>query len=216
MAIANDIELRVRDLLNDTAGVRWVDAELLRWISDAEKEIVQLRPDANPSTITFTPATGQSRQALTTTGVHRLIDVPRNTHTNRAVRLISQRTLDSTDVDWHAASANSAGNVDYFVYDERNPKVFYIYPNASSTTRLEVIQSIVPSAITAMTGSLNIGDQFIPAITDYVCYRALSKDAEYAGGPQATAFQQSFYQSLGVQQSVNGAASPNVIENGQT
>ena len=104
MAIANDIELRVRDLLNDTAGVRWVDAELLRWISDAEKEIVQLRPDTNPSTITFTPATGQSRQALTTTGVHRLIDVPTNTHTNRAVRLISQRTLDSTDVDWHAAS----------------------------------------------------------------------------------------------------------------
>lgn len=215
MALASDIKSRVQDLLNDTAGVRWTDAELLRWISDAEKEIIQLRPDANPSTITMTPTAGQSRQQLTTANVYRLIDIPRNTHTNRAVRLINQKTLDATDIEWHAAAANSTSDIHYFVYDERNPKVFYIYPNATATTRLEVIQSVIPSAISAMTGSLNIGDQFVSAITDYVCYRALSKDAEYTGGPQATTYQQTFYQSLSGQQQVNGAASPNVIENGQ-
>ena len=36
--------LRIEDTLQDTTNVRWSEAELLRYINDAQREIVNLRP----------------------------------------------------------------------------------------------------------------------------------------------------------------------------
>jgi hypothetical protein len=38
---------RVQDTLQDTTSVRWSEAELLRYINDAQREIVNLRPEAS-------------------------------------------------------------------------------------------------------------------------------------------------------------------------
>ena len=37
---------RIQDILQDTTSVRWSEAELLRYINDAQREVVNLRPDS--------------------------------------------------------------------------------------------------------------------------------------------------------------------------
>ena len=49
---AANLLLRIRDTLQDTTGVRWLDAELLRYMNDVQREIVNLRPEA-ASTVRF-------------------------------------------------------------------------------------------------------------------------------------------------------------------
>ena len=54
MAISgSDILSRVRDTLQDTTSVRWTDAELLRYLNDGQREVVNMKPDASALTATF-------------------------------------------------------------------------------------------------------------------------------------------------------------------
>jgi hypothetical protein len=39
--------LRIEDTLQDTTNVRWPEAELLRYINDAQREVVNLRPESS-------------------------------------------------------------------------------------------------------------------------------------------------------------------------
>ena len=41
-----DVQSRVQDVLIDTSGVRWVDAQLLRWVNDGQRAIHKARPDS--------------------------------------------------------------------------------------------------------------------------------------------------------------------------
>ena len=38
---------RIQDTLQDTTGVRWTEAELLRYINDAQREVVNFKPEAS-------------------------------------------------------------------------------------------------------------------------------------------------------------------------
>ena len=83
MATAQDVIDRARDLINDVpsafvSGVRWTDAELLRWITDAQREIVKHKPEAYPLTEIFTVTGGSPRQRLDPALAYRLIRVEAN------------------------------------------------------------------------------------------------------------------------------------------
>ena len=41
---------RIRNVLQDTTNVRWTDIELRDYINDAQREIVNLRPDSSATT----------------------------------------------------------------------------------------------------------------------------------------------------------------------
>ena len=71
-----NIITRVQDTLQDTTSVRWPEAELLRYINDAQREIVNFRPDSSSKTANMQLATG-TLQSLPTEGL-RLIKVTRN------------------------------------------------------------------------------------------------------------------------------------------
>lgn len=55
--------LRIEDTLQDTTNVRWSEAELLRYINDAQREIVNLRPEASADHANVQLATG-TEQAI--------------------------------------------------------------------------------------------------------------------------------------------------------
>ena len=44
---AQNIITRVQSILQDDTGIRWPSTELLLWISDAQREICLLKPDAS-------------------------------------------------------------------------------------------------------------------------------------------------------------------------
>jgi hypothetical protein len=81
--IAQDVIDRVRELINDVpnnfvAGTRWSDEELLQWISDGQREIVKLKPEANAITDGFQVTGGMPRQRLDPSVAYRLIRVEAN------------------------------------------------------------------------------------------------------------------------------------------
>lgn len=183
---------RVQTVLQDTTGVRWpVVAELVLWINDAQREIALLKPDASAINETITLADG-TKQDIPSAG-NRLLKVVRNMSAasggtgKRAVRLVDAEVLNGQSPDWHdptvAGDAAHTNIVKHYIYEESNPRNFYVYPGVSGTAYLEIIYSSNPTTV-AQGGNLSIPDIFANAVMNYVLYMAYMKDAEYAGNSQ--------------------------------
>lgn len=199
---------RIRDTLQDTTSVRWSDAELRRYTNDAQREIVNFKPEASAKTANIALVVG-TKQTLPTEGL-RLIKITRNMSSaasnatgKRAVRLVNADILNTQDPDWHDPTATGSSThgtvVKNYIFDEDDPRNFYVYPGASSTsTFLEVVYSKSPTDLTSGSSTIDIDDTYGNAIVDFVLYRAYLKDAEYAGNAQrAGTHYQLFQASVG-------------------
>jgi len=196
-------------------GTRWTNEELLGWINESYQAIVAIKPDASSVNSVMNCVEG-SRQEIPVDG-HRLLDVVRNTATNSngvSVMKTSRSALDATRRAWH--SEQPSVTVEQFVFDDHDPRHFYVYPPASSLAKLEIIYSAVPAphsntqANANSSESIRLGDSFAPAIVDYVLARAYSKDAEHAANLQrAQMHSGSFVNMLGAEANASVAFSPN-------
>lgn len=216
---------RVQKTLQDTTGVRWpVVDELVLWVNDAQREIALLKPDSSAKNTTVTLAPG-TKQEIPNDG-NRLLRVVRNMSaaTNglgkRAVRIVSREVLDAQTPDWHdptvSGDAAHVLTVKHYVYDEQNPRNFYVYPGVASSggsSFVEIIYSANPSTV-AQGGNLDIPDIFANAVMNYVLYMAYMKDAEYAGNNQRAASHfQLFMSSITGKGQVDALTSPNYSSN---
>lgn len=183
---------RVQAVLQDTTGVRWpVVGELVLWVNDAQREIALLKPDASAKNETITLATGTKQDIPS--GGNRLLKVVRNMSAasggtgKRSVRLVDAEVLNGQTPDWHDPSvtgdAAHTNIVKHYVYEESNPRNFYVYPGVAGNAYLEIIYSANPDTV-AQSGNLDIPDIFANAVMNYVLYMAYMKDAEYAGNAQ--------------------------------
>lgn len=209
-----EILTRAADILQDTGNVRWPQAELLRYLNDGRRELAIHRPDVYSTVYTMTLVAG-SKQTIPSDG-NKFIDVVRNINANdtpgRAVRIIEREILDAQNPNWHTST--SSNNTRHFMFDERAPKTFYVYPAATSGHKLEVIYSKNPVDITSedlsSTTVLSAEDIHVGTLLDYVLYRAFSKDAEYAVNLQrAELHYRAFATSLGLSNRKRIANSPN-------
>jgi len=216
-----NILLRVKDTLQDTTSVRWTEAELLRYINDAQREIVNLRPDASATTANVALVVGTA-QTIPTAGL-RLIKVVRNMSDasggatgKRAIRIVDREILDSQEPNWHdptvSGDAAHTTTVKHYVFDEDDPRRFYVYPGASSTsTFVEIVYSAAPTDLANTSATLYIDDIYANAVIDFVLYRAYMKDAEFAGNAQrAQNHFQLFMSSVGAGFQAHTMVSPNM------
>jgi len=180
---------RVQTVLQDTTGVRWpVVAELVLWVNDAQREIALVKPDATATNTTITLVAG-TKQSIPATG-NRLLNVVRNMSAasngtgKRSVRLVDRSVLDAQTPDWHdpagTGGATHAAVVKHYVYDEMNPRNFYVYPGIAGNAYLEIVYSANPVTV-AQNGYLGVPDIFANSVMNYVLYMAYMKDAEFAG-----------------------------------
>ena len=198
---------RIRDTLQDTTSVRWSDAELRRYINDAQREIVNFRPSASADHANVQLTTG-TEQTIPTSGL-RLIKVVRNMSAaggsatgKRAIRLVNGDILNAQDPDWHdpTATGSSAHGtvVNNYIFDDADPRKFYVYPGVSGNAYVEIVYSASPTDLTTGSSTIDIDDTYGNAIVDFVLYRAYLKDAEYAGNAQrANTHYQIFLSSIG-------------------
>lgn len=214
--LASDIIDRARLVLNDTvATYRWADSEFFKWINDGQRAIVLVRPDASVSVETLTCAAG-TKQSLPA-GAIRLLDVTRNINADnsvgRAVRLVDRDILDSQDPNWHADTQQAV--VKNYIYDNRSPNVFYVYPPAKSTSKVEIVISKNPTDVTATSSSLALADIYAEPLLNYVLFRAYNKDAEFATNAQlATNYFQVFSAMLGIKTQKDVGYSPDLNSKG--
>lgn len=223
----SDIISRVHVLLNDQEGTRWTDSELVSWINDAQKLVAMARPDASVSSSTVTLVSGTRQQIPS--GGFRLLDVIRNLGTDgatpgRAIRYVDRDVLDTQNPNWHADAASST--IKHFIYDNRNPMVFYVYPPATAGTKIEAMYSVSPTEIVydgtnsttvaaSLATALSISDIYLEAVVNYVLHRAYSKDAEFAQNAQlAAGYLQTVYSMLGIKTQKDVAFSPDLNSKG--
>lgn len=196
-----DVITRATLLLNDrgnaavgaAANTRWSVDELTEWVSDAQRQIVLMRPSAY-NKVASVPLVAGTRQSIPADG-WLMMGAYRNLSSTgaagRAVRQVERVTLDTINPNWHAdAPTAAAWNYTYDVQDQRS---FYIYPPNDGTGHLEVNYSSMPAQLVNLTDPLSLDQIYLTPMVDYTCFRALSKDAEFAGG---AGLAQTFFQAF--------------------
>lgn len=222
-----DIVKRAQTILQDTTATRWPLTELQNWLNDAYKEVVIHRPDSNTASATVTLAAGARQKCQDTASINlpnllRVIDVVRNTHTSsdkRAIRRTDRRILDDQRPTWY--SETPSYSIQHYIFDDRLPHEFLVYPPANVGTTVEMVYSSCPTphvlsesdlANSATAETIKLDDVYANALLDYILYRAYSKDAEYAGNAQrATGHYTAFANSLGIKTSADLTTSPNKV-----
>jgi hypothetical protein len=220
MAItAQSVIHRAVDILQDTTSVRWPVEELVRYLNDGQREVILYRPDATVKAATLTCVAG-AKQALPTDGA-KLIDIIRNSGTgsnNSSVRLVPREILDTQIPNWYALTGSVSAV--HYTYDPRDPKVFFVYPPATTATKLDITYSAFPtdvsepaagSSYTDVTGNIDVPDIYANVILDYILYRAYTKDSEYTGNAQrAQAHYAAFANALNIEVQGTTGVSPKV------
>lgn len=207
--LASDIISRVRIVLNDLTGTHWADPELLSWINDGQLLVAVIRPDSVARTTAVTLVAG-TKQTIPADGI-RLLDVVRNVG-GRAIRIIDRDTLDLFDPNWHKATA---GEVKHYVYDNRVPMDFYVYPPAKVNQQIEITYSKTPTKATVAGDTLAVADIYQDIIVNYVLFRAYSKDAEHAANAALASTYLNILNGLaGVKLSKDAAFSPQLNSRG--
>ena len=223
----SDITFRVRTLINDIDGIRWLDNELVSWINDAQKLVAMMRPDASVSIGAKTLDAG-TKQTLPTGGL-RLLDAIRNLGNDgiaagRAIRIVDREVMDSTNEMWHTATTSAV--IKNFIYDNRSPTFFYVNPPAIAGTKIEIMYSTAPAEIvydgtnsgtitSSLATVLALSDIYLDAIVNYVLFRAYSKDAEYANNATLAGNYLSIVNSmLGIKTQKDAAYSPDLNSKG--
>lgn len=179
--------------------MRYPRAELLVWLNDGQREISAIRPDVSAKRITIELHEG-TRQTVPTESSG-LIDLVRNIKTTpcrgtRAIRRVSMALLDTQAPNWHTVTTSST--IKEYVFDQRTPKTFYVYPPAVEGTLVEAVYAVPPTALTAEGTAISIDDIYANSLVDYVLFRAFSKETEDGLLQRAAAYRQSFENSLGV------------------
>ena len=214
----SDVISRVRAILNDedATGYRWSNTELISWINDSQNVVAVFRPDACPGDAVVTLAAG-TKQAIPTNGF-RLLDVIRNiasdgTTPGRSIRIVNRDLLDSYEPDWHSATKQST--VKHFMYDERNPLVYHVYPPVNSGVKLELLYAKYPAALTSTSDDLGVADSYMEFIVNYTLFKSYAKDAEYSNNAAlAGQYLQAASGLLGVKLQKDVAYSPQVNRKG--
>jgi len=184
---------RVKDTLQDTTSVRWPEAELIRYINDAQREIVNFRPESSATTTNVQLTTG-TKQTLPSAGL-RLIKVVRNMSAaggsatgKRAIRIVNPDILNTQEPDWHdpTVSGDAAHTtiVKHYMFDEDDPRNYYVYPGVAGKPFVEGVFFASPTDLSGTSSTIGVDDIYANAIVDFVLYRAYMKDAEYAGNAQ--------------------------------
>ena len=217
---------RIEATLQDTANVRWTEAELLNYINDAQREIANIVPGSTATHSNVQLVTG-TKQSIPTDGL-KLISVVRNMSSTvnaatggRAIRLVAWDILDTQDPDWHnptvTGDATHGAIPKHYLFDENDPLNFYIYPGVSGNAYVELVYSQRPEDLSAASSTIAIPDNYSNALIDYALFRAFTKDAEFAGnGARAGVHYQMFAVSVQGKAQIDAFIKPDIqiVSNG--
>lgn len=208
--VVNDVVTRAGDILSDAGNVRWTVPELLRYISDGQRRIVDLIPAAYTRTVTTGIGNNNTMQLLPA-GYLRLVDMVCNTNSSgtiagRPISKIDRETLNVENVNWRTTTG--VGFVEYYIYEpQKDPGRFYVYPTnpVGSAYYVEAIFSVDPIDVVS-GGQLGINSKYHEPLVDYVLSRAFQKDGETGNDMQRSAWHgQSFMSGIGFKTGASSA-----------
>lgn len=201
------------------AGTRWTNEELIGWLNESYQAITVVKPDASSINADLQLVAG-TKQTIPDAGL-RLLEVVRNTSeqsNGMGILVATRRSIDQTRRNWHRDS--SSYSIEQYMFDDLDPTHFYVYPPARTGAKVEIIYSSVPEPH-SKTGGLaaieddviRLPDAYAPSMTDYVLYRAYSKDAGHAANlNRASMHLNAFNNALGLKAQTDISNSPNAVD----
>lgn len=196
MATARNLLDRVAQQLEDPRGANWSPNELLQYLNEALQQLVMHVPQ-DFTIVKDVELRRGPKQDLPPQGVE-LVDIIANVNQDgsfgRAPFTTTLRALGYGDPDWQGADPAPTRD---WAYDPANPDTYWVSPPAPANHKLRIEYVERPSTLT-ITGQIPVREKYHAALVDYVLYRALSKDADYAGqSGLANLHYQSFLKAVG-------------------
>jgi hypothetical protein len=186
-----DVITEARYQINDTDSTeyRQSDAELLIYVNAGMKEISTIRPDLFLTIGDYTCIQSQCEQVITFQDAQRLVS-PICIHGGAALTQFDIGTIDAFLPQWRAATVGAATQ---WARYEGDPLRFFIYPPAPASVQTLDVQYIkLPTSLAISDTISEIPANMAPALTDYVVYRASSKDDEHSDSGRAVASYSAF------------------------
>lgn len=217
--LASDPIKRAQDILQDVLAVRWPLPELCRWLNDGQRDIVVQKPSTNSVTAALQLKQG-SMQELDGKYVALLRPVRNLEHgiMGRSVTVVQRDLMDAIDPDWHVSRQSKVAK--HLMFDEADQRTFYVYPPNDGTGVMETVVSVLPALFTpdgdpeqiaSYEKPIDLRDEYMSALVDYILYRAYSKDAQNAGAASRAALHyQQYGNQLGIKLSIEANTSPNI------
>ena len=196
---ASAIFTEVDAILLDTSKTRWTDAEKLRYLNAGQRQAVILKPDVYTLSETYKLAAGtkqsvpdgsssfQTPAAVTIKECVQFLRLIRNMGVTglvagAAIAPVGMDFMDAYNPDWHSATAGAV--VKNFIYNEEDPRHFYVTPPQPGTAQgyVEAVFSAVPADVVAAVGpsydvAITISDVYRDILINYILFRCYAKDA---------------------------------------
>lgn len=210
---------RVVDKLQDTTSTTWSLQKLVRYLNDGQRTIHLHRPDLFDVEAELVLVAG-AKQALPAAG-SKLINITHNTVGRMAsLTRIPRQLLDAQVPGWR--SMTPAIEVQHFMYDERQPKVFEVYPPAKVGAKLQVEYASIPvdlaipganTLLAALSGDVNVPDLQATALQHYILFACFAEDGEDGNTARAQGFYALFNSELGIEVTATTAVAPTTASN---
>lgn len=175
-------------------GTRWSDATLVSFINDCFLELIVAAPFANTQIVTTALVEGSKQ----THSGYLLMDVVANCSSEgvegESVRKLNLATLDFTNPTWRQSKKKST--VKYYAMSPDELDAFYVYPPNTGTSYVRLKQTSYITPLTTISETISIKNQFIPAIVDYVCYKAYNQDTDATNQQIALGYYQNFINKI--------------------
>jgi hypothetical protein len=190
-----DVINEARFIVNDSnsASYRNTDAELLGYVNDGMQAISVLAPNLFEVLSTLNCVAGTAEQGIDFTIGQAVIDVVAVVGGPR-LRVIDIATLTAFNPAWPSDTPATPQSWGKYPEDVRR---FYLYPapTAGVSVTLRIVKNPTPLAITDTIKDIPVG--LIPALANYVVFRAESKDDENTNSGRAAGHYQAFLATIG-------------------
>ena len=208
--LASTIVDDTKKITQDLKNVFWSQDEGLGWLNAAQREISIHRPDAYTILATHT-CVNNATQQIPSDGL-RFLEATYNIDTGYVIQPIDRSDLDQVQRDWQNP-AKSTNEVEHYIFDERFPKFFKLYPVPIAGLEIEIGYGASPPDV-AINQPISVDDSYANALMDYMLARMYQKNTSLTNAANKSQMHyQLFYQSLGVKFEADRAMSPNSQSN---
>jgi hypothetical protein len=205
ITVANRLAL-ASQLLDDPDGDRWSSDFLLESLNDGQRDIVSLRPDANPVVAVVQFGAGCFQEVPAAYSALVGLRCNMGTDGSSRGRMIEQRNFaEITEINPYWPADDPASEGMYWMYDRKNnPRQYAVYPPQPSTGQgyAEAVFSQLPADV-AVGGTITLGDEFAEPLLFFMLSRAKSLDRDDTVDiTMAEKFRRAYLDLLGVQDEV--------------
>jgi hypothetical protein len=177
--IALNIIERVAANLLDTDYVRWSLNDHLTNLNSAESQIVFFKPTSNTLSSIFQLVQGTRQDipddAIELVRITRYCGIDGETDGDEILPA-TLKDMDELLPGWRTDTANAQPI--HSIFNDQDRKKFDVYPPQPDTDMgyIEAICSFNPTPLTSSTDLINLGDEYVEPIVNYMMFAAYSRD----------------------------------------